>query len=377
MESRGFEVLLVDPRRLKHVPGRKTDVLDCQWLQQLHTFGLLSGAFRPKEQVCVLRAYLREREMLITATSQHIQHMQKALTQMNIKLQHVIGDIMGVTGMKIIRAILAGERDPVRLASFRDHRCKNPETTIAKALQGNWRAEHIFQLQLAVERFDFYHQQIQHCDHIIEKSLRGFEDRRHGATPPKAKNHKKPDRNQPKFDLRSYLFSMTGVDLTQIEGIHAHTVLKIIAEIGTDVSPWDSAKKFASWLGLCPGSKKSGGKHLGSRTKPCANRVATALRLAAFSLHHSKSALGAFFRRKAAQIGKPQAITATAHKLARLIYSILKYGMDYLSKGQEEYEKHYKHRVLHNLNRSAHSLGYKLVPVSSLPGGPTPTTALQ
>jgi transposase len=368
LESRGFDVSLVDPRRLTRVPGRKTDILDCQWIQQLHTYGLLAGSFRPKEQVCTLRAYTREREMLVAAASQPVQHIQKALSQMNMKLQHVIGDVMGVTGSKIIRAVLDGERDPMVLAKMRDRRCKNSEETIAKSLEGTWRDEHIFQLRLAVARFDFIHGQIAECDRAIEACLGTFEDRSGGGDIPAAPGKgRKPARNQPKFDLRSHLYRMTGVDLTRIEGIEAHTGLKIISEIGVDVSPWPSVKHFASWLGLCPGSKKSGGKQMSGRSKQCASRVAAALRLAAYSLHHSHSALGAFLRRMAARLDMPRAITATAHKLARLVYAMLKNGTDYVARGQEEYEKQHEERAVRNLKKAARRFGFNLVKSNDLP----------
>jgi len=360
LEARGFEVKLVDARQLKRVPGRKTDVADCQWLQQLHTFGLLAGAFRPEDQVCVLRSYLRHRAMLASYASQHVQHMQKALVQMNIQLQHVLQDITGATGMRIIRAILAGERDPYRLAALRDPQCKNPEETIAKALQGDWREEHLFALQQAVDLVDSYQAKIAACDERIQAQLHSFEDRSGGTPPPKGKPRRK-DRNDLTFDATGLLFRITGVDLTAVSGLGAHTVLKVISETGVDMSRWRSSKHFGSWLGLAPNNRVSGGKVLGRRTTPNANRAATALRVAAQSLHHSKSALGAFLRRKAAQAGMPKAITATAYKLARIIYQMLTEGTTFVEKGQDYYERHYHQRVLKNLSRRARELGYRLV----------------
>ncbi len=361
LEERGFDVKLVDPYRLKQVPGRKTDVLDCQWIQQLHTFGLLAGAFRPDRQICVLRCYLRQRAMLVGYSAQHIQHMQKAMTQMNIKLQHVVTDITGATGMRIIRTILEGERDPEELSQLRDPRCKHSKKTIALALEGNWREEHLFELQQAVELFDLYRQKIAECDQRIEAHLQSVEDRSHGRELPKHKNRKRCSTLH--FEAREHLFRMTGVDLTLIDGIEAHTALKIVSEIGIDMSRWPSAKHFASWLGLCPGSKVSGGKVLSSRSKPCANKAAAALRLAANSLHRSSSALGAFLRRKKAQLGVPKAITATAHKLARLVYSLLRYGTEYVDAGQDYYEQQYRDRVLRNLRRNALRFGLGLVQI--------------
>jgi transposase len=363
LSERGFDVKLVDPRQLKHVPGRKTDVLDCQWLQQLHTFGLLAAAFRPDDAICVLRGYLRQRAMLVTCAAQHIQHMQKALEQMNVKLPEVVTDVTGVTGMAIIRAILAGERKPQTLAALRDARCKHDQATIARALEGTWREEHLFALRQAVELFDVYQGKIGDCDRTIETCLQGFADQSGGETLPPASRASKRARNTPGFDVRTHLHRLTGVDLTRLDGIDAHSALKIVGEIGLDMSRWPTEKQFASWLSVSPGNKISGGKVLSSRTKRSANRVAAVLRMAASTLHHSRSALGAFFRRLKARLGAPKAITATAHKLACLIYNMLKHGTEYVDQGQHYYEERYQQRVLSNLSRRAQELGYHLVKV--------------
>jgi len=361
LDSQGFDVRLVNARNVKNAPGRKTDVLDCQWIQQLHTYGLLQSAFRPKDQICQLRTYLRQRAMLISYASHHIQHMQKALEQMNIKLDQVISDITGVTGMKIIRAIISGERDPVKLAKMRDPRCNSSEATIAKALEGNWRPEHIFALKQAVELYDFYKKQIIECESCIQRHLDSFDDRSNGSPLQKPARKSSGSANKFHFDARTYLHRITGVDLTRIEGIEAPSALNIIGEIGIDMSAWPTDKHFASWLGLCPGSKISGGKVLSSKTKPSANRAAHAFRLAAYSLQRSKSAIGAFLRRKKAQIGAPKAITATAHKIARIFYNMLKNGTDYVDRGQRYYEQRYQERVIANLKRKAKQFGFKLV----------------
>ena len=363
LEEWGFTVMLVDPRRIKNVPGRKTDVLDCQWLQQLHTYGLLSGAFRPEVEIRRLRSYLRQRAMLVQYASHHIQHMQKALTQMNVKLQHVISDITGKTGMDIMQAIVDGERDPRRLAQLRDHRIRADEATIAKSLRGHWREEHIFELSQALELYQVYQGKIAECDREIEAQLERFEDRSDGE-PPAANGKKRNQKNAPRFDAQSHLYRMTGVDLTRIDGVDAHTALKVISEIGTDMTRWQSAKHFASWLGLSPHNRITGGKVISSRTKPSANRAAAALRLAANALHRSDSALGAFLRRKKAQLGAPKAITATAHKLARTIYSMLRYGQEYVDAGAEYYESQYRQRALRAAKRRAAQLGYDLVPLA-------------
>ena len=366
LEERGFEVTLVDPRRIKNVPGRKTDVQDCQWLQQLHTYGLLSGAFRPEPEIRRLRSYLRQRAMLVEYASHHMQHMQKALTQMNVKLQHVISNITGQTGMAIIEAIVRGERDPWQLAQLRDHRIRADEETIAKSLQGHWLEEHIFELTQALELYRMYHAKIDECDKKIEAQLERFEDATDGGIPA-GNGRRRSQGNAPSFDIRTQLYRMTGVDLTRIDGIDGFTALKVISEIGADMTKWPSAKHFASWLGLSPDNRITGGKVMSSKTKPSANRAAAALRLAAHGLHRSNSALGAFLRRKKAHLGAPKAITATAHKLARLIYSMLRFGRDYVDAGAEYYESQYQQRALRAAKRRAYQLGYQLVPVSDAP----------
>ena len=362
LEEREIQVKLVDPRRMKHVPGRKTDVLDCQWLQQLHSFGLLEGAFRPTGDIVLLRGFLRQRAMLLRCCAQHIQHIHKSLEQMNVKLHLVVSNIVGVTGLRIIRAILAGEREPEKLAALRDHRCKNDVATIARALHGHYRSDLLFGLGQAVELFDIYQGKVAECDREIEAVLASFRDVSKGRTLPPARRKGSGYRNAPAFDARAALFRISGIDLTRVEGIDTSIALTVISEIGLDMCRWPSEKHFASWLGLCPGSKVSGGKVLSSRTKLCANRAATAFRLAAHGLHNSHSALGAFFRRKKAQLGTPKAVTATAHKIARLVYRLLRYGEEYVEVGEEEYERRHRARTLRNLERRARSLGFVLQP---------------
>ncbi len=356
LEYHGLEVRLVNARHVKNVPGRKSDVLDCQWLQQLHTYGLLRGAFRPTDQVCTLRAYVRQRSTLIRSASVHIQRMQKALSQMNLQLHNVVTDITGVTGMSIIKAILAGERKPHVLAALRDKRCKNSEETIARSLHGNYRPEHLFSLQQAVELYEFYLQKIADCDQQILAQLKQFD----------SPDDNSPDSKPPR-SVEEALQRMSGTDLSSINGINTNTALKIIAEIGIDMSRWKTVKHFTSWLGLCPGSKISGGKVLSSATKPVANRAAAALRMSAMTLFNSKSALGAYFRRQRSRLGAPKAITATAHKLARLIYNMLKYGSAFVDSGQEQYEERYRSRVLQGLKRKAQEMGYKLISIQDEP----------
>ena len=299
--------------------------------------------------------------MLLTSAGQHIQHMQKALTQMNIKLQHVVSDITGVTGLAILRAILAGERDPVQLAQLRDYRCKHDEATIARALEGNGRAEHLFSLAQAVALYDVYHQKLTECDRQIEAYLQTFADRSDGQPLPLPPRPRKRSRNQPAFAVREPLHRISGIALSQIEGLDETTSFIILSEIGLDMTRWPTVTHLTSWLGLCPHQRVSGGQVLSRRTKSCANRAATALRLAAAALHHSQSALGAFFRRMTARLGAPKAITATAHTLARLIYTMLKHGTAYVRRGMDEYEQPYRDRVLKQMTRRAKALGYTLV----------------
>ena len=361
LESRGFTVLLVNARHVKNVSGRKSDVLDCQWLQQLMTYGLLGGAFRPTEQICVLRALWRQRGMLLRSQAKGVQHMQKALTQMNIQLANVISDVVGETGQKILRAIVAGERDGLVLGAMKNVRIHASAEDIAKSLQGNWRAEHLFALKQALAAFDFVGTQLAECDREIEAQLKSLQV--HDGEPAKDKKRGGRSRNAPKFDLRTQLFKMCGVDLTRIDSIDVTTALAVISETGADMSRFPSEGHFASWMGLCPGTKITGGKVISGRTKRSANRAAQALRLAAASLRTSQSALGAYYRRLCARMDKPKAVTAAAHKLARLIYRMLTKGEEYTDRGQAYYDERYRERVLRQLNRRAQNMGMQLVPV--------------
>jgi transposase len=363
----GIECFVVDPRRLKNVPGRKSDVLDCQWIQQLHTFGLLKGSFRPSDEICVLRSYMRQREMLVRYAGAHTQHMQKALEQMNVKLTEVLSDITGVTGLAIIDAILAGERQPKKLAELRNQCCKNPEETIALALQGNWRDEHLFALRQALELFRFYHAKLHELDQKMEAYLKTLPSKSAGqVVDPSRMKHRY--RNEPKFNVPDYVLQICGVDLTTLDGFRSgYNALDLISEIGTDMSAWPSEKHFASWLGLCPGIKKTGGRWLSGARPKNACRAAQILRMAASVLSRSYCALGAYLRRLKGRIGAPKAITATAHKLARIVYRMLKYGKSYTDVGMDYYERKYRERVLKNLQRRAAELGYQLVEQPAAP----------
>ncbi len=359
LESRGFTVLLVNARHVKNVSGRKSDVLDCQWLQQLMSFGLLRGAFRPADQVCVLRSLSRQRAMLLRSQGRFVQHMQKALTQMNIQLANVISDVAGETGQKILRAIVAGERDGLALARLKNSRIRASEDEIAKSLQGSWRAEHLFALKQALDAFDFCGTQLAECDAQVQAQLQALHVREDEPAQGKKRGRA---RNAPKFDLRTQLFQMCGVDLTRIDGIDVTTALVVVSEVGADMCKFPSDKHFASWLGLCPGTKITGGKVMSGKTKRCANRAAQALRLAAAALRSSQSALGAYYRRMCARMDKPKAVTAAAHKLARLIYAMLTHGQEYTDRGQDYFEERYRQRVLHNLAQKAKTMGMQLVP---------------
>jgi transposase len=361
LEEQGFEVLLVNARDAKHVPGRKTDVSDAEWLQRLHEYGLLRGSFQPKGEIKALRAYLRQRERLLDQAATYIQHMQKALMQMNVQVHHVISDITGATGMRIVRAIVEGERDTMVLAAFRDKRCKASIETIARALVGNYREEHIFALTQALELYDVHQDKVAACDARIEAVLNTLKAGRPvPAKPlPKARyNTRQP--NAPNFAARDALYAVLGVDLTQIHGLGPYLALKLVAECGTDLSAWPSANHFTSWLSLAPRNKISGGKILSSATRRTNNRAASLLRLAAITVGRTETALGAFFRRLSARVGKAKAVTATARKIAILFYNALRHGMDYVDPGAQSYEERYRQRVLANLQRRAKAFGYVL-----------------
>jgi transposase len=361
LESRGFEVFLVEPRQSRHAPGRpKSDVLDCQWLQRLHSYGLLTASFRPAEKVVVLRGYLRQRQMLIRYAGQHVQHMQKALEQMNVKLPEVVSNVTGVTGMAIIQAILKGERNPLELAKLRNDKCKRTEAQIARALYGNWREEHLFALKQAVALYEFYRQQLAECDVQLQAYLGTFADRSQGRPRPPRQRRSTPTLNDPVFDVGGDLYRMAGVDLTVLEGINANTALVLLSEVGPDVSRFPTVKRFTSWLGLCPQHQGSAGKIRSRRVLRGGNRAGRALRLAVQGCYQAKHALGAFYRRIQARAGAPKAIVATARKLAERVYRLLKYGAKYVCQGVEAYEAAYRARVIKGLARRAAEVGYKL-----------------
>lgn len=363
LEERGFEVLLVNARHVKNVPGRKTDLLDCQWLQQLHSFGLLRGSFRPKAEIAALRSYLRHRDTLVAGAAAFIQRMQKALVLMNVQLHNVISDLTGLTGMRILRAIAAGETHPERLAEHRHDRIRASKQEIADSLRGHYRDEHIFQLRQALEFYDFYQQQIQACDREIEARVRALEARceRPRAPLPATPSPRRTSK-EPPFEIRSPLFVLCGgVDPTELPGIGPYGALKLVSEVGLDLTRWPSEKHFAAWLTLSPNAKISGGKLLSSKTQPSANRAARIFRMAAMSLGRSDHALGAFYRRLAIRIGKAKAITATARKLAVLFYRTLREKRPYREQTAADYDLRQRTRVLRHLRKRAESLGFHLL----------------
>lgn len=384
IEASGIEVILVNAHHVKTVPGRKTDVKDCQWLYQLHSYGLLRGSFRPTKEILPLRAYVRQRSRLFDKGAQEVLLMQKALTQMNVRLTMVVSDITGLTGMKIIKAIIDGERDQHKLASLRDHRCQKDVIEIAKGLEGMYQEEHVFALKQSHEAYQFFHAQILECEKNIERELtrlnevlhlsKGMEPEVIGLPDEKVENFSEPikkvkrrnktiaNRSAYYFDAPEKVEKCTGVNLLEIPGMEASTLVKILSEIGTDMNRWPTADHFVSWLGLCPGNKISGGKVLSSRTKPSSNRVAQALRIAANTLYRSQTALGSFFRRMRAKFGAPKAITAAAHKLARIIYHMLKSKKSFIESGADYYENQYQNRVIASLKKRAKEFGLDLVP---------------
>jgi transposase len=369
LEARGLEVYVVNARHVKNVPGRKSDIQDCQWIQGLHSVGLLHGSFRPEGEIVALRAYLRHRATLIEYRAAHIQHMQKALQQMNVQLTQAISDITGVTGLAIIRAIVAGQRDPQQLAALRDPRCKKSGQEIAKALTGNYRPEHVFALRQALALYDFYTEQLAACDAEIERQFANLKPVSDDLPPlPPSTKRDTHSKNAPRYDARSYLYRLTGVDLVAITGLNESTVQEIISEIGTDLRAFPNDKHFCSWLTLAPHNDISGGKRLRSRTLPGHNRAGQAFRMAAQSVAKSpNSVFGAFYRRMKARLGTKQAIVATAHKIARAFYHILKHRTPFHDLGGEEYERRAREREIKNLQKRAAKLGLVVMETPATP----------
>ena len=358
LEERGFDVKLVDARKVKNVSGRKSDALDCQWLRQVESYGLLAGAFRPPDEIVVLRSFMRQRQMLVKSAATHIQHMQKALEQMNIRSDNVVSDITGQTGFRILKAILAGERDVEKLGLMRDPHGKASAEVIAQSLVGNYRQEHLFALKQAVELFEFYQQKIRECEEEIEAYLKKLPHKRDDEPPPL---EGRPKKSRVSFNVRDEAYKLLGVDLFRIKGLNAETVLRLVSEVGVDLGRFPTEKQFSSWLSLSPEKKITGGKVLSSKTRSSRNRAAQGFRQAAVSLQASERELGGYFRRMKARLGSAAAVTATAHKLARIYYRLDKYGEEYVEVGARAYEEKHRQRVVSNLRKRARGLGYELV----------------
>jgi transposase len=374
LEEAGFEVWLVNARDTKNLPGRKSDVQESQWLLKLHTYGLLRKSFRPTPEIRALRTCWRERAEYVQQAGTCIQRMHKALTEMNVQLGTVLSDLSGVTGMSILRSIVAGERDGDKLAEFRDARVKASPETIAKSLEGTWRPEQLAILRRQLADWDHVQQQIQACDQDLQAMMKRMPDAatpRAPAEPPadsgqprkkrRRKKNGKSSRNEPQFDLEAELKRMTGVDLTRIDGVKANTIQTVITEAGLDMSRWETERHFVSWIGLSPRNDLSGGKVLNRKTRKVVSRLATALRMAATTLRASDSYLGAQFRRLRARLGAPKAITAMASKLGRLIYRMLRYGQEYVDRGTAHYEEKHRLQQLQFLARKAAQHGFALV----------------
>ena len=364
LEEAGLDVYLVNARETKNLPGKKTDVQESQWLMKLHTYGLLRNSFRPSQEIRMMRTYWRQRNDLVKSAARHIQRMQKALTQMNVQLANVISDLSGVTGQAILQAILAGERDGWTLAALCDRRIQASEEDVARSLEGSWQEDLLFLLKQEQEGYQFCQKQLADCDQRLERYLTQREDRSQGATlaeEMRKGRRKKRRGNAPRFDLRQSLFRMTGVDLTHIDGIDVVTAATVVSEAGWDMSKWRTERHFVSWLRLCPDNKISGDKVIGKGRLPTNNRLTQALKMAASTLRQSVTYLGAQFRRLRTRLGAPVATKAMAARLARLVYRMLRYGMQYVDRGAEFHEQQHRHRQIASLKQKAAALGLQII----------------
>jgi transposase len=372
LEHHGIKPCLVNPRNMKNVPGKRTDFHECQWIQHLHSMGLLHSAFRPAGDVCAVRSLMRHRNDLVAMASQHVQHMHKALTQMNLQIQHVISDLTGLTGLAILDAIVAGERDATVLAQLRDPRIKASEETIRKSLEGNWRAEHVLVLEQRLSLYRTYREQIHDCDQEIEKRVAAFEPRVDPQERPLPEDRKRKQRQRkkktgnPDFNMRTEAYKLFGVDLTQIPGLMM-LVFMLFSEVGRDMSRWPTAAHFVSWLGLCPDNDISGGKVLWRGTRRTKNRAGTLFRLAAHSLHHDQTPMGDYLRRMKAKLGPAAATTATAHKIAIIFYTMVKNQAEYDASLWAKRDTMRETRLEARLHKQAAQRGYRLVPMEDKP----------
>lgn len=366
LERKGFECLLISSRSLRRVSGRKSDIQDAQWIQTLHSYGLLESSFRPQAELVALRTLLRHRAQWLDHRSPHIQHMQKALLQMNVQLSQALSDVTGETGLNIIRAIVSGERDPQQLAALRDRNCKKSEEEIGKALTGTWREEHLFIIRQSLEMYDFYTQQIEVCDAEIERMYAltrpDWEERE--LQPLSVRKRNSHSKNAPPNtgEIRKHLKRISGVDLSVVDGFGVSLAQTIIMEVGTDMSKFPSEKHFCSWLGLAPKHEISGGKVLKNKTLKTKNRAGQAFRMAAQSVKRADCVFGSLYRRLKSRLDKAQATVATAHAIARVIYRMLKYKVEYETISVEEYEKKYKDQQIKYMKKKAEKLGFQLVP---------------
>jgi len=368
LEEAGLEVYLVNARETKNLPGRKSDVQESQWLMKLHTYGLLRNSFRPPQEIRTLRTYWRQRGDLVRAAGRHIQRMQKALTQMNIQLANVLSDISGKSGQAIIKAILQGERDAGELAALCDGRVQASQEEVAGSLEGNWQDDLLFVLQQEQDGYEFCQKQMAECDRHLKQCLQQRADRSQGASLPVEKRkerRKKKKGNYPQFDLRASLFRMAGADLTLMDSIDVMTAMTILSEVGWDMSKWKTEDHFVSWLRLCPDNRISGDKIIGKGRLPTNNRVTIALKMAASTLRTSQTYLGAQFRRLRTKLGPPVAIKAMAAKLARLVYRMLRFGMQYVDQGAEFYEAQHRKLQISHLKRKASQLGFQIIEASA------------
>lgn len=367
LEERGFEVIVVNARHIKTPPGRKSDVKDCQWIQRLHSYGMLSGSFRPGADMCTLRAYLRHRDNLIEDRAKHILYMQKALLQMNLQLGQALSDLTGKTGLDILRAIVAGEHDPVALAKLRQGRCQSSEADLIKALTGHYRKEHLFVLKQALVMFDTFSERLQECDQEIERLLEEIKPELPDDYPPLPPNPKLGShcKNAPDYDARSAMYDLAGVDLTAIPGLNENLVQKILAEVGLDMTRFPTVKDFCSWLGLAPHNAISGGRVLYSHVNRSNNRAGQAFRLAAQAVSRGKTAYSEFYRRLRARSGSREAIVATAHKIARTFYYMLKRHQPYRETDLATYLQAQRDRDIHRLQVRAAKLGFSLQPTAA------------
>jgi hypothetical protein len=378
LESRKLKPVVVNPRYAKNMSGKKGDIPDCQWMQKLHTYGLFANSFRPNAPLRVLRSYLRQREMLVVAASQQIQHMQKALTEMNVQLANVISDISGDTGLAIIDAILSGERDPGNLAKLKGPRIVASLRTLERALEGHWKDEEIFALEQARLSYAHFQEQLMQCQQCTEQQMRALADQlprvpaqEDPAPVGQSQTQRKvsgqgSDQKSQSFNLSFELKRVLGVDLTVIDGVGSVAAQVILSEVGTDMSRWPTEKQFASWLGLCPDHRISGGRILGRSTRPVVSRARNVLRMCAYALTQSQSWLGAKYRRLRHRLGAPKAIVAMAHHLARLIYRMIKNGQEYVDKGVEAYESKYRAQRIKWLGKQAKELDLKLVEIQAI-----------